>query len=153
MSISVLKQFEEQRVDLPILANASWTTDDFELIRRLLIKRRSPVFSTSLWIHGSKEGRIFEREFKKRFGREPSTEAAYGFDLGNIVGQTLRKTKPPLTSTHFMEAFYKIGCFQKNTTGTICFKPSGGHAVRSLSFVQFENGAFKLVGKSQPVLK
>ncbi len=153
MSISVLRQFEEQGIDLPILANASWTTDDFELIRRLLIKRRSPVFSTSLWIHGSKEGKVFEREFKKRFGREPSTEAAYGFDLGNIVGQTLRSAKQPVNSAHFMDAFYKIGCFQKNTTGTICFRSSGGHADRALSFVQFENGVFKLVGKSKPVLK
>ena len=141
-SVRVLGQLDVLGMDLPIIANASWTTDDFELIRRLLIRHKSPVYSVSLWIHGSDPSRRFEQEFRNRFGRDPSSEAAYGFDLGTVVGKTLSRITGNVTKESVIRAFYSNPCFAGLTSGEICFSRNGGHARREATIVRFSQGGF-----------
>ncbi len=143
MSLHVLGQLDALSLDIPIIANASWTTDDFELIRRVLIRHKAPVYSVALWYPGNEAGKKFEREILKRYGRAPTAEAAYGYDLGVIVGTTLNRIQGPPTPENFVKAFYHMPCFEGATTsGRVCFAQTGGHSTRQLTFVRFSQGGF-----------
>jgi ABC-type branched-subunit amino acid transport system substrate-binding protein len=150
-SLRVLGQLDALGLDIPIIANASWTTDDFELIRRVIIRHKAPVYSVALWYPGNEAGQKFEREIRKKYGREPSSEAAYGYDLGVIVGTTLNRIQGPATPESFVKAFYQKPCFEGTTTsGTVCFAQTGGHSTRQLTFVRFSQGGFSPI-KALPV--
>ena len=141
-SVRLLEQLEKEKLDLPILSNSSWTTGDIEFLRRFLTNRKAPVYSATLWLKGSPESKNFENLIRQRYGREPTAEMAYGYDLGVIIGQTLNAVKGPLTQKSIAEAFRRIRCFDGVTSGKICFKPEGGHAERKITFVAFTKKGF-----------
>jgi ABC-type branched-subunit amino acid transport system substrate-binding protein len=139
----LLKQFDESKIDMPILSNSSWTTGDIELIRRYLAYRKQPIYSFTLWLKGSKESKEFEKLLKKRFGREPVTEISFGYDLGVVTAETLNRVQGPYTKESIFKAFVDNLCFDNTSSGRICFTKNGGHAERKIYFVQFyKDGGF-----------
>jgi len=81
------------------------------------------------------------------FSGGTTSEMAYGYDLGVIVGQTLNEVKGKLTKESIVEAFHKLQCFNGTTVGKMCFTPDGGHAERKITFVKFTKSGFVPVVK------
>jgi ABC-type branched-subunit amino acid transport system substrate-binding protein len=144
-SIAALEQFEQAGIDLPIVANSSWTTGDVELIRRFLTNRKAPSYLANLWLRGSPESTEFEAATSSRYGRQPTAEMAYGYDLGVIAGKVLNDAKGKFDRESLLASFKRIHCFDSLSSGRMCFDPNGGHALRSISFVQFTKSGFQLV--------
>ena len=137
--VRLLEQLDQAHIDLPIVTNSSWTTGDVDYLRRLLSKKTAAVYSAALWLPGSQSSRGFEALVKSRFGRDATSEIAYGYDLGIIVGKTLIAAKSDYSNGNLLRTFLNLRCFDGLASGRICFQRSGGHAVRTLQFVQFTN--------------
>jgi len=144
-SARLLDQFDRHQVDLPIVVNSSWTTADLEFVRRLLTKRKSPVITESIWLEGSPDSIAFERYYFKKYGKRPTSEVAYGYDLGLITAEVLNRIKGDVTKESILKSFQKNLCFKNLTSGRLCFDRNGGHAKRKLSFVRFTRDGFKPV--------
>lgn len=136
-SVHFLEQLEKAEIDIPIITNSSWTTGDVEYIRRFLSRRRSEVISTMLWSKKSKDWKLFERKIIKLYGRTPTSEMAYGYDVGIISAALLKRTKPPITKTSITETYAKTRCFDGTSVGRLCFTNRGGHAQRKIQLVKF----------------
>ncbi len=141
-SARLLQQLEDLSIDVPIFSNSSWTTGDMELLRRLMIRRKSETYSCALWMPESSESRPFERLVRKIYGREPTSEMAYGYDVGLIVAKTLSSVKGELTRENIHQAFLTQKCFTGLTSGKLCFHPKGGNADRKIYFVKFVKDRF-----------
>lgn len=141
-SAKLLEQFSTNHIDLPLVANSSWTTGDVDFGRRFLTARNSPVYAATLWQKGSQDSRLFEDSIQKRYGRPATSEIAYGFDLGVVVGTTLNGIKGAVTRDSVIAEFKKHGCFEGTTSGKICFDSKGGHARRKFSFARFTKSGF-----------
>lgn len=137
--VRLLELLDQSHIDLPIVTNSSWTTGDVDYLRRLLSKKTAAVYSAALWLPGSPSSRGFEAQIKSRFGRDATSEIAYGYDLGIIVGKTLVAAKSDYSKEHLLRTFLNLRCFDGLASGRICFQNSGGHAVRTLQFVQLTN--------------
>lgn len=144
-SIAALEQFEQAGIDLPIIANSSWTTGDVELIRRFLTSRKAPSYMANLWLKGSPESAEFEAATSSRYGRQPTAEMAYGYDLGVIVAKTINGANGRLDRDSLIKSFKRIHCFDGLSSGRMCFDENGGHALRTISFVRFAKSGFQLV--------
>lgn len=133
----VLSQLEQAKVDKPMITDPAWTTGDVELLRRHLTRMKSPIYSFAGWVRGSKESLEFEKALRGTFGKEPSAEVAFGYDVGVIVATVLNRVKGKPTRESVLEAFRSSPCFEGVTSGTLCFGPTGGHANRKLQVVRF----------------
>lgn len=136
-SVHLLEQLEKSGIDIPIITNSSWTTGDVEYIRRFLSRRKSSVVSTMLWSKKSKDWKLFERKIMKLYGRTPTSEMAYGYDVGIISATLIKKTKPPVTKVSVAKTFSKVKCFEGTSVGRLCFDNNGGHALRKMHLVRF----------------
>lgn len=135
-SVPLLKFIDEQELQVPILSS-TWTTGEIELLRRLLIRRTAPIYSTTTWFQGAKESRQFEKLVRESYGKDASAEIAYGYDIGVVIAQTLDRVKGEFTREAVLAAFRMNPCFENTSSGKICFDPKGGHAIRKLYFVEF----------------
>ena len=142
-SLAVLEQFEQAGIDLPIVANASWTTADIELIRRFLTNRKAPSYMASLWLEGSPDSSEFEGEVRARYGRPATQEMAYGYDLGVIVGRIINGANGRNDREALIASFKRTHCYEGLASGPLCFEANGGHAKRKISFVQFTKNGLK----------
>lgn len=142
-SVKVLEQFENKQIDIPILANSAWTTGDVDFIRRFLTNRKSPAYVVTLWIAGSEDSKPFEEAVKKQYGREATSEIAYGYDLGVIIAKTLNQVNTNVTKEEIAKKFRNIRCFDGLSSGKMCFSINGGHVERKISFVKFTKDGFK----------
>jgi ABC-type branched-subunit amino acid transport system substrate-binding protein len=140
--VSLLEQLEGLGLDLPIIANSSWTTGDVDYLRRLISKKKAAVYAAALWLSGTPASKKFEALVRERFGREATSEIAYGFDLGSIVGQTLISARDNLSKENILKVFLKAHCFDNLASGRVCFQRNGGHADRKIIFVRFTNKGF-----------
>jgi ABC-type branched-subunit amino acid transport system substrate-binding protein len=141
-SLGALQSLRKVNVDLPVIANSSWTTGDVALIQSTLSKFKSDIFCAALWIPGSKNSVRFEKIYREKFNAFPTAEAASGFDLGVIVGQTVGRVKGDLTKESFAEAFSREACFDGTTKGQFCFPKSGGFSDKKVEFVKYSNNRF-----------
>jgi ABC-type branched-subunit amino acid transport system substrate-binding protein len=141
-SARLLEQLKSNGIDLPILANTSWTTGDVDFGRRFLTARKAPTYSATSWVVGSKESLPFEKAVRNRYGREATGEIAYGYELGIVVGKTLARLKGPATRASVLAAFREDPCFDGTPSGRMCFPKAGGHAQRSIKFVKFQKTGF-----------
>ncbi len=141
-SARLLQQLEDLSIDVPIFSNSSWTTGDMELLRRLIIRRKSATYSCALWMPGSNESQPFERLVRKIYGREPTSEMAYGYDVGVIVAKTLNRVKRDPTRENIHHSFLAQKCFTGLASGKLCFQPKGGNADRKIYFVKFVKDRF-----------
>jgi ABC-type branched-subunit amino acid transport system substrate-binding protein len=148
-TVRFLEQFRENKIDLPIITNSSWTTGDLESIRRYLVERKTPLYSSTLWLKGAPESKYFEQLVLKTYGREAVSEIAYGYDLGIIVRELLKILPYNYNSDDILNAFLKIKCFENTTSGKLCFNPKGGHSLRKIFFVQFNKTNFSKVKLSK----
>lgn len=143
----VLAQLEENKIDRPMITDPAWTTGDVELLRRYLTRMKSPIYSFAGWVKDSKESRDFEKSLRGTFGKEPSAEVAFGYDVGVILATVLNRVKGPVTRQAVLDAFRRRPCFSKVSSGTLCFGPDGGHAKRQLHVVRFtKHNGFQLTG-------
>ena len=82
---------------------------------------------------------------KKQYGRIATSEIAYGYDLGVIIGKTLNTVGPNASKLEIAEAFRKIRCFDGLSSGKMCFPLKGGHVERTIGFVKFTKDGYKPV--------
>lgn len=138
-AVPSLRQFFENNIDLTILGSHSWDKSDVPTIRPYLFERKNPTYGFAQWIPGLKESKEFETVVKKDYGLEPIGGMAYGYDLGVVVGTTLNRIKEDnVTAQNFKQAFKKNLCFERTSTGKICFSPTGGHAERKFYSFDFK---------------
>ena len=144
-SVKLLEQLAEAKIDLPMIANSSWVTGDIDFVRRVLARKKSPLFGITIWVKGSPDSIPFESALKKHFGIDPTPETAYGYDLGVIVGTIVKKNNGMITKKSFEETFRKNLCYEGTVSGKICFVPNGGHANRKLHIVRYSPKGFELL--------
>jgi ABC-type branched-subunit amino acid transport system substrate-binding protein len=143
-----LEQLEGGGIDLPIYTNSSWTTGDVEFIRRFISKKMAPVYSASLWAKDEREWKVFEKAIIGKFGRTPTSEMSYGYDLGVIAGRIIKSIKGETISVATVKAaIARQRCFSETSSGRICFPLAGGHANRSIHVVKFTKNGFIGVGQ------
>lgn len=80
---------------------------------------------------------IFNKAFAKRTGKKPSILTAYGYDLGQLVSQIIRKNKGKID---FKGDLYQTKNF-KGVTGTFSFD-SNGDVQKSFGIKKVVNGVF-----------
>ena len=134
----MLQQMRDLGIDLPIIANPSWPSADIEYLRRLLIGRKSHTFATARWLPTTAAGQKLTKIVRSKYGREPSGEMAYGYDLGVIVGTLINRTKGDITRAKLIGAFKIDPCFDGLSNGKICFPATGGHAYAEQPFPAVE---------------
>ena len=135
-STLVFKQLVANNINLNIYTNPSWIVGDIEFVRRLMIAYAGKIQCISSVIKGP-ESKEFEKLATKTYGAEPATEMYYGYDAGTIISQVLQRIEGEITPQSFKAAFLKNPCFEKTTSGTLCFPKKGGHAFRSTHLLSF----------------
>ncbi len=142
----ILSQLEKQGIDLPLIANSSWTTGDVDLIRRFLTHKREPAYCSSFTSPTkSKDYRKFSALFFSRFGKSPTAESSYGYDLGLLIGKLLKQTGKNPSAEDFRLALLKNPCVENTSSGKFCFPGNGGHAIRKLNMLKFNKQGFKSI--------
>jgi ABC-type branched-subunit amino acid transport system substrate-binding protein len=141
-SVHFVNQLMQENVDLPVVAGSAWGTVDSDVMRRFIANKVSPFLMQTSWLPKSKRSRIFSTKFKRVFAKEPTAEAAYGYDLGVIAGTVLKRTKGRVTRQSFFEAFAKNRCFDHLSVGKLCFPQKGGHANRTIYFLKYSSTGF-----------
>ena len=149
-STKLLEQFVKSGVSVPIIANSSWTIGNIELVRRSLLKVKSPVFCVASVVKGLPTSKRFEAEYQEKYNKPPETEMYYGYDLGQVVAQAINRIPEKLTPESFAKAFRENLCFKDTTTGRVCFPAEGGHAVRNIYWLKFSKKSGFLPTNSQP---
>ncbi len=102
------------------------------------------------WDSQSKYGKEFRKQFLKHFAKEPTGESAYGYDLGVISAQILKRINGPITKKSFRESFESNRCFDQLSIGKLCFPKNGGHASRPIVYLKFTKDGYKKVGERNP---
>jgi len=140
----MLSQLEKQGIDLPLIANSSWTTGDVDLIRRFLTHKREPSYCASFaGSTKSRDYRKFSSLFFGRFGKLPTAESSYGYDLGLLIGKILKTVGKNPSAEDFRLALAKSPCVENSSSGKFCFPSGGGHAFRKLDILKFNKQGFK----------
>jgi ABC-type branched-subunit amino acid transport system substrate-binding protein len=136
VSLGLGQQLETNEIDLPIIAGSSWGLGDFDVMRRFILSRKSDFFNATEWIKGSAESAQFEGLFRQKYGKDPTSEGALGYDLGSIVGQILKRVQGPISRANLIRAFEKDYCFKELSVGQICFQKGGGHSSVKVKFLR-----------------
>jgi ABC-type branched-subunit amino acid transport system substrate-binding protein len=139
----LLWQLDEKKIDVPLFATPAWTTDDVEFVKRILQRKKTPVFSLASWNPAQPVFFPFARALKEKFGRTPSSEMVYGYDLGIIVGTIVKRIDGRISKEAIIRSFHKDVCFEGATFGELCFDPNGGHARRKLNVVKWSKAQFQ----------
>jgi ABC-type branched-subunit amino acid transport system substrate-binding protein len=146
-------QLGAHKIDLPLLAAASWGTADPEIvIQRFLTQNKSDFYMSSEWVKGRPESQLFENRLKTRYKREAIPEIAYGYDVGIIAGQLVRRLiekKLPLTSKALHAAMIENPCFDQLSIGKLCFDRRGGHAIRPIFILKFTKSGFVVLSENK----
>lgn len=143
--VSTANQLEKNGIDIPLVAASSWGFGDTDLLRRFISNKKTSVFFSSEWSSNSRESRSFTNGFKKKYGREPTPENALGYDVGKIVGQSLKRIKGEVNRKSLLAAFRKNLCFSGLSVGRMCFPKSGGHSNVIPNFYRFStNGNIRI---------
>lgn len=138
----VVAQLTDHKIDLPTLAGSAWGTVNSDIMRRYVVSKKAAFYMMTSWSSDTKAGKAFIRKFKSKFAKDPSADSAYGYDLGSIVGQVLKRIKGPLTNQSFSSALSSNLCFERLSIGQLCLSPTGGHAQRSIFFLKYSEKGF-----------
>jgi len=138
-AIPVLRQLNDNHIDIPIVGSGSWDESDIDVIRRYLFVRKSPTYGYSQWKPNSPEAKDFENIIKDIYNREPTGGMTYGYDLGVVIATTLNRIDGEVTLESFKKAFKQELCFKRASNGTICFSPDGGHAQRKIYMYNYKD--------------
>lgn len=133
-SATLLDQLNRLHVQVPVLSS-NWLP--IEVLRRVISRRKAPIYVTVSWHAGRPESLEFEKLMIQKYKRKADPVSAYGYDAGVVIGTTLKRIKGPITRKSFFDAFKSNYCFQKTATGTLCFPPQGGHGQRKLEIMQY----------------
>ena len=146
-SREVMGQLQSEGLDVSLVANSAWLTDDIGFVRRYLLPMKLPLYAVGVWFKDHPESRAFDTFIRKFYGVPPTPEIAYGFDAGLIIARTMKRAgaNPPITAESFRKAFLEIGCFEGTSSGRLCFPENGGHAQRKVHVVRFTKTGFKRV--------
>ena len=153
-SLNLFEQLVARQVNLHVYTNPSWIIGDIEIVRRSITDFKGEVFSISSMIRGTQAASLFEKAALKKYGTAAKSEMYYGYDVGRIIGQTLKRIQGEVTKESFFAAFRKDLCFQNTSSGTLCFPKTGGHAYRNVYLLRFTKEAGfkpdKLISKESP---
>lgn len=145
-SVKFLEQLISYNINIPIIANSSWTIGNIEMVRRLLVKYKGEIFCVSSVVKGIDTAQTFEKSYLESYGKQPETEMYYGYDLGVIVSKVMNSLKGNVTRKDFINTFSEIRCFEGLTTGNVCFPEGGGHVLRQIHWLKFNKlNGFKKV--------
>ncbi len=142
--VALTEQFLSNDVDLPTLAGSAWGTVDSDVMRRFIAGKKNNFYILSSWLRGAKASLAFETAFKKVYGRDPTPDNAFGYDLGVVAGSLIKKVKGRPTKELIAKTLLDVGCFKGLSIGSLCFNPNGGHVNRPIYFLKYTKQGFVL---------
>lgn len=140
--IPSLNQFASELIDIPYVTGGSWGTAEPDILRRFLVNKKAPVFMIAEWIRGTPDSELFERIAEKKYGKAAVAEVVFGFEVGEIIAQIVKRVKGPLTKESLISALNQDRCFFTHTVGKLCFPKEGGHATRPVQLTRFTKDGF-----------
>lgn len=149
-STTFVNQLIENKIDLPVIAGSAWGTVDSDIMRRFVAFKKTKFYMATSWNPNSDSSLRFRNLYKSTYVKEPNAESAFGYDLGIIAGTTLKRISGQITKDSILNAFKSNLCFEKLSIGKLCFNKGGGHAKRSVNFMEFTKQGFKLVREIGP---
>ena len=141
--LNLRDQMISERINLPLVGSSPW--DNPDSMRRFIANLKTPFYFSSTWNRGLPISQEFIRKFKAHFHKEPDAEEAFGYDLGSIVGRTVKKAKQPLDRNTFLDAFHAQKCFSDLNAVTLCFNKNGGYTNRTRYFTQMTDSGYKIL--------
>ncbi|MEZ4815074.1 MAG: ABC transporter substrate-binding protein [Bdellovibrionota bacterium] len=143
--VSLSNQLKSNSIDLPTVAGSAWGTVDSDVMRRYISTKKSPFYMAAVWVRGRPSSVYFERTFKLRYGRDPTPDNAFGYDLGIVAGSVVKRVAGKVTAATILSAFKKNKCFYNLTVGKLCFGDSGGHSDAKISYLKYTKKGFEPV--------
>lgn len=144
-AVELMKQLDENGIDIPIVTNSSWSTGDIEFLRRIIAHMNSPIYGYVLWLEESSGNRDIARYIQVRYGRKLTTEIVDGYDVGIIVGTVLKRMQLHHDDADALKAFREDPCFDGTSAGKMCFPSEGGHASRNVYKVKISKNGWTLM--------
>ncbi|MEZ4816109.1 MAG: ABC transporter substrate-binding protein [Bdellovibrionota bacterium] len=139
----IMSQLEQNKIDKPIITNSSWSTGDIEFIRRFLVNKKTPTYSFALWLPHTRASLEFNSLIKQIYNQSPTSEIAYGYDIGVITAELSNRVRKYPNLKTFKAALNFNRCFNNTSVGKICFPITGGHASRKITPTIFSRNEFK----------
>ncbi len=144
-AVSLTEQLIQYSLDVPIVSGSAWGTVDSDVMRRFISTKKAPFYMAVSWLKGLKTSAGIEKAFRFSFGRDPTPDNMFGYDLGRIIGTIAKRTKKPISGQTFKKAFNLDTCFSGLSIGKLCFGPGGGHSDRKVNFVKYTPKGFEFV--------
>jgi ABC-type branched-subunit amino acid transport system substrate-binding protein len=129
-SVELMKQLDDNGIEVPIVTNSSWSAGDIEFVRRIIAHRKSPIYGYTLWLENSPAARDISRYIASKYGRKPTMQIVDGYDLGIIVGTLIQRMNADHSHADPTKLFTDDLCFSGTSAGKMCFPSGGGHAKR-----------------------
>ena len=150
-TLNLFKQLKKNKIELPIMTNSSWNIANIDEVRRFLVFRKNRVFSVSNIEKKTKNYKKFKKMAFNKYGKNPTSEMAYGYDLGVIIAETIERLGDhEINKKIFRKKFLSNLCFQKVINGKLCFNKKGGHALRKSHIVKFsKEHEFQPIGEEK----
>jgi ABC-type branched-subunit amino acid transport system substrate-binding protein len=141
-SAKIMDQLDQNKIDLPIITNSSWNTGDIEYIRRYITKRTSAFYSATPWSKNTSAWQSFSKAVYDYYGRLPTNEMGYGYDVGVVIASVIKNIRRPITKQAVIDQFIKMKCFSGTSAGKLCFDTNGGHSDRKIYMLEFKKNRF-----------
>lgn len=131
-----------------LYGSSAW--DNLEVARRFLLDLNSEFIYPTTWDRESKQSRKFIEAYRKKYSKEPSPEAAFGYDLGLILIALDRDQPAKSLSVKLATSISQKKCFKGLLSNTLCLGDLGVHTYRKRIFVQVTSKGLKHADYSQP---
>ena len=128
------EQFTKESIVTNLYGSSAW--DNLEVARRFLLNLNNKFVYPTPWDRSSRRSQEFIKSFKNKFAKEPSPEAAFGYDLGLILVQISKSNKSHTLSEGLKTAISERKCFTGLLTNSICLGDLGAHSHKERTFVQ-----------------
>ena len=109
--VRMTDQLVRSGIDLPIVAGSAWGTVDTDVMRRFVASKKRRLLYGGDVASRLAESRIFETTFLSAYGRDPTPENAYGYDLGVIAGTVFKRIQGIVSPASFRRAFDRTAAF------------------------------------------
>ncbi len=142
--VVLMNQLQNAQVALPTVAFGG---ADPGILARFV--HTQPFYIATGWVPGAPEMKELDAQMQKLYGMKGNFESVIGYNLGLVMGQTVKRVKGELTRESVIKAFKEDPCFTVIGKTQLCFGPNGGHATsRGLKFTRFTQ-----VGLEKPAKK
>lgn len=141
--LALLREAERQTFAGAILGTDSWTA----LAEQAPVSQRAFVATRFTALDPRAEVTRFVRHFRRRFGHEPDSFAAYGYDSTWLLARALREAGTDREAVReYLDALARRGAFA-GVTGPIAFSDTGDPVQGGFVLLQVRNGALVLADR------